>query len=85
MSYFESILFRGVKLEQVKKPFKAVYESIRLPMFTTEMRTPCIAVPRKSRLHQNCAAISAVQKEQKSVFAQKNSQSHDPTKAAGVQ
>lgn len=59
--------------------------NIRLPVFTTEMRTPSIAVPRKSCLHQNRAAISAVQKELKSVFAQKNSQSHDQTKEAGVQ
>lgn len=82
--YFESILFRGVKLEQLKKPFKAVYDSIRLLLFTTEMRTRCIAVPRESCLHQNSVAISAVQKEQKFIFVPNNSQSHDKTKE-GVQ
>lgn len=83
--YFESILFRGLKLEQVKKSFKGVYDSIRSPLFTTEMRTPCIAVPRKSCLHQNSAAISAVQKEQISIFVPNNSQSRDKTKEEGVQ
>lgn len=83
--YFESILFRGVKLEQLKKPFMAIYDSIRLPLFTTEMRTPCIGMPRKSCLHQNSAAVSAVQKEQKSIFVPNNSQSHDKTKEEGVQ
>jgi len=58
--YFESILFRGVKLEQLNKSFKVVYDSIRLQLFTTEMTTPYIAVPRKSCLHQNSAAISTV-------------------------
>lgn len=80
-AYFESILFRGVKLEQLKKPFKAVYDSIRLPLFTTEMRTPCIAVPRKSCFHQN----SALQKERKPIFVPNISQSRDKTMAEGVQ
>lgn len=44
--YFESILFRGVKLEQLKKPFMTIYDCVTLPLFTTE-RTPCIAMPRK--------------------------------------
>lgn len=36
--YFETTLFRGVKLEQLKKPLKEVCDSIRLPLFTTAMR-----------------------------------------------
>lgn len=67
-------------MEQLKKPFTTVDDCIGLPLFTTERRTPCITVPRKSCLHQN----AAVQKEQKSIFVPNNSQSHDKTKEERV-